>query len=59
VIDPVQVVCDAQMCRAVRNGVVNFSDTDHLSAGATELLADQFAPTVTAVLTPRPADAPS
>ncbi|MEU0496837.1 acyltransferase family protein [Mycobacterium sp. NPDC006124] len=59
VIDPVDVVCDAQMCRAVRNGIVNFHDTDHLSAGATELLADQFAPTVTAVLAPHPAGAPN
>ena len=58
VIDPVDVVCDAQKCRAVRNGIVNFQDTDHLSAGAAELLADQFASTVTAVLTRNPAGAP-
>jgi peptidoglycan/LPS O-acetylase OafA/YrhL len=58
IIDPVKIVCDDQTCRARRNGIVNFQDTDHLSAAATELLADQIAPTVAAVLAPNPVGAP-
>lgn len=50
VIDPIGVVCDAQACRAERNGVVNFIDTDHLSASAAEMLSAQITPTVDAVL---------
>jgi peptidoglycan/LPS O-acetylase OafA/YrhL len=50
VIDPINLVCDAQVCNAQRDGVINFSDTDHLSAAAAEKLSDQISPTVDAVL---------
>ena len=50
IIDPIGLVCDAQLCKAERDGVVNFIDTDHLSAATVEMLSDQISPTVDAVL---------
>ncbi len=49
-IDPIGLICDAQLCKAERDGIVNFIDTDHLSAAAVEMLSGQISPTVDAVL---------
>ncbi|MUL64217.1 hypothetical protein BOO86_07055 [Mycobacterium sp. CBMA 234] len=53
IIDPIRSICDQDVCKAQSDGVINFYDTDHLSAGATERLSDQIAPTVEAVLSKR------
>ncbi|MUL76319.1 acyltransferase [Mycobacterium sp. CBMA226] len=50
VIDPAKVICDEFLCRAQSGGVLNFYDTDHLSAAAAEKLSDQISPTVDALL---------
>ena len=49
-IDPIDDICTAEVCAAHGGGVINFLDTDHLSAAATERLSDQIAPAVDAVL---------
>lgn len=58
VIDPINLVCDAHVCEAQRDGVINFSDTDHLSAAAAEKLSGQISPTVDAVLSRSTSGAP-
>jgi peptidoglycan/LPS O-acetylase OafA/YrhL len=58
VIDPINLVCDAHVCKAQRDGVIDFFDTDHLSAAAAEKLSDQISPTVDAVLSPSTSGAP-
>ncbi|MDX1892778.1 acyltransferase family protein [Mycolicibacterium sp. 050158] len=58
VIDPLGVVCDEEVCRAQRNGIVNFIDTDHLSAPAVEMLSDQIEPTVDTLLSASPTAVP-
>ncbi|MUM34130.1 SGNH hydrolase domain-containing protein [Mycolicibacterium sp. CBMA 361] len=53
IIDPIKSICDQDVCKAQSGGVINFFDTDHLSAGAAERLSDQISPTVEAVLSKR------
>ncbi len=50
IIDPVESICDERVCKAERDGVINFADTNHLSAAAVEKLSDQIAPMVDDVL---------
>lgn len=50
IVDPVEAISDARVCMAERDGMINFAETNHLSAAAVEKLSGQIAPMVDDVL---------
>lgn len=40
--DPIDLLCEAEFCRPIRGGRVLYRDADHLSSGASEILAEDL-----------------
>ncbi len=58
VFDPLPYLCDAQVCRAIINGVFMYFDDDHLSNAGARLLGKHFQPLIEASMRPPARDEP-